>query len=300
MRFENKSIFYIILTIVLWSTVPAVAKLVLMDFNFISLIFYTTLFSIASLFVIISFQGKLKTIKNYKSRNFLDMAYMGFLGFFLYYIFLYGSFSMTNVAESNAINYLWPVFVVIFAMLLLKEKINLVKILGLLVSFFGAYLIFTGGSLSQLNSQYLFGYLLAFLGAVVYGLFSVLGKKHDYEKFTSIMLYRVFCLVFVIITLLFFPYLQAPNSLIQWLGIAWLGIFPNSLGFVFWFKSLKHGETAKMTNLIYLVPLISLIFIKLFLVEPITIFAFIGTILIVIGIFIQYLFKGKNRYSKKE
>ncbi len=300
MRFENKSIFYIILTIVLWSTVPAVAKLVLMDFNFISLIFYTTLFSIASLFVIVSFQGKLKIVKNYKSRNFLDMAYMGFLGFFLYYIFLYGSFSMTNVAESNAINYLWPVFVVIFAMLLLKEKINLVKILGLLVSFFGAYLIFTGGSLLQLNSQYLFGYLLAFLGAVVYGLFSVLGKKHDYEKFTSIMLYRVFCLVFVIITLMFFPYLQAPNSLIQWLGIAWLGIFPNSLGFVFWFKSLKHGETAKMTNLIYLVPLISLIFIKLFLVEPITIFAFIGTILIVIGIFIQYLFKSKNRSSKKE
>jgi drug/metabolite transporter (DMT)-like permease len=71
-------------------------------------------------------------------------------------------------------------------------------------------------------------------------------------------------------------------------GAAYIGIFEMGLTFFLWLKALSlSSNTAKVSNLIFLSPFISLIIISLILKETITHSTVIGLILIISGILIQ-------------
>ena len=75
---------------------------------------------------------------------------------------------------------------------------------------------------------------------------------------------------------------------IQWLGIAWLGIVVNAVAYLLWAIALKGAsDSAKIANLAYLVPFISIIISWLVLKEQITINAVLALVLIIGGILIQ-------------
>jgi drug/metabolite transporter (DMT)-like permease len=80
---------------------------------------------------------------------------------------------------------------------------------------------------------------------------------------------------------------------ISWLGVAgaiYIGLFEMGITFILWLKALTFSEnTAKVSNLIYLSPFISLIFIRNVLGEPIFLTTIIGLSLIVTGIFLQQM-----------
>ncbi|MFH1587261.1 MAG: DMT family transporter, partial [Candidatus Diapherotrites archaeon] len=135
----------------------------------------------------------------------------------------------------------------------------------------------------------LFGVLLAISGAIVYGLFSVLGKKQDYDQTTSVAFYYLFGFIYTLLLSIVTSQLFIPNFS-QLVGLLWMGIFASALPFLFWFLALKHGDTAKISNIIYLTPFISLIYIFFLLSEEILISSLIGLVLIVAGIIMQSRF----------
>lgn len=277
---------YVSLSVLLWASTAAVAKLLLQDISNIQLTFYSFIFSILGLLTIVVAQGKLKLLKEYKAKDYVRMAFMGTLGCYFYYIFLFGALMYAPAQEAFIVNYLWPMMVVIFAILVLKEKLTLKKMLGLVLSFIGVYVVATKGELLSFTFANAKGDILATLGAVSYGLFSVLGKKHKYETFTSMLLYYCFGFVLVLITV--FAFSSIPKvSLVQLAGLAWLGIMTNALAFVFWFKALEHGDTAKMANIVFLTPFLSLVYIYFLVDEPILMSSIIGLAFIVLGIAIQ-------------
>ena len=80
------------------------------------------------------------------------------------------------------------------------------------------------------------------------------------------------------------------------LGASYVGLFEMGITFVLWLSALKLSETtAKVGNLIFLSPFLSLIFIHFFVGEDILASTFIGLILIVAGILIQQI---KPRHTK--
>src|SRR3989304_578025 len=164
---------YLILTILLWSSTPAIAKLGLGELTNFQLLFYTAVVGTISLLVVNYFQGKLNLLKTYTKEDYFKMFGMGFLGIFLYYIFFYQSFVLAPPGQVNVVNYLWPVFIIILSIPILKEKYNYKTIIAIAISFFGALLAFTKGDISNFGNQYAGGYLLATIGAFCYGLFSV-------------------------------------------------------------------------------------------------------------------------------
>ena len=74
---------------------------------------------------------------------------------------------------------------------------------------------------------------------------------------------------------------------IQILGFAYNGIFIMAIATVTWALALKLGGTAKISNLAYITPFLSLVWTFLILEEPIKPLSLLGLIIIVIGIFIQ-------------
>ena len=256
---ERPSYIYLVLTILFWSATPAVAKLALGELDNFQLLFYSSIVGVISLFLVILFQGKLNILSQYNKSDYFKMFGMGFLGVYLYYIFLFGVFELARAGQANVVNYLWPVFIILFSIPILKEKWNYKTILAVLISFIGALVVFTGGDLSSFSNNYTLGYILAALGAVCYGLFSVIGKKLHYEKFTSMFIYYISATILIIPTVLLFSNLVVPKLLTTIIPILLLGGVFNSLAFVFWFKALKAGHTHKIANAVYIVPFLAIV-----------------------------------------
>ena len=234
----NQGYLYVSLASILWASTAAVSKLLLVHLDNLQVLFFSTLSASISLLIISIAQGKFAVVKTYTPKDYAIFALMGFIGVFLYRFFLQAALLLMPAQEAFIVNYTWPIMVVIFAWLILKEKMTPKKVVGLLLSFIGVVVVTTKGDFSVLNFS-IGGVFFALAGAVVYGFYSVLGKRQTYEKFTSTTFFYIFSFIFSTIALLLFS--SVPSlSLNQLGGLLWLGVFPSGLAFVFWLLSLKH------------------------------------------------------------
>lgn len=97
----------------------------------------------------------------------------------------------------------------------------------------------------------------------------------------------VFGFIFVLIAALIFGETKIP-SIPGILGAAYVGLFEMGITFAVWSKALElSANTAKVSNLVYLVPFISLIPIHFLVGEEIMASTIIGLVFIISGIFIQ-------------
>ena len=127
MNKTKSSYLYVSLAVLLWASTAAVAKLLLQDIRNIQLMFYSFMFSIFGLLFIVIFQGKLTLLKKYTRRDYFRIFFMGNLGCYLYYMFLFGALTYAPTQEAFIMNYLWPMMVMIFGVFLLKEKFQLLR-----------------------------------------------------------------------------------------------------------------------------------------------------------------------------
>jgi len=80
------------------------------------------------------------------------------------------------------------------------------------------------------------------------------------------------------------------------LAAVYVGIFEVGITYVLWMKAMQLStNNAKIGNLVFLAPFISLIFIHFILKETIYVTTFIGLIFIVSGIFTQRLDRKKQK-----
>ncbi len=281
---------YLAAAIILWASTPAVAKILLRSLTNLQVLFFATLIATITLFLIVLLQNKMRIVSSYKLTDYFTFAYMGGLGVFLYHLLTFGSLMLIPVQESAIVNYLWPIMVLFFAAVILKEKLTFLKITAIILSFLGAFIVITQGNIFQFTFSNKLGILLAFLGAVSYGLFSVLGKKHEYEKVTSMMFYYLFAFFFSAAAVLLFSEIRLPG-VYELLGLLWLGAAAGGIAFVLWFLALKKGDTSRMANLIYLTPFVALIYISILVGEKILLTSIIGLGVICGGIFLQFMKK---------
>ncbi len=273
------------IAILFWSTIATVSKLLLGTMDSMQVLAVSSLFAFLFLLILNIIKGNLKELKKLKVTDYLIIAGIGILGIFGYNLFLYLGMERLEGGKAFIINYLWPLATVVFACIILKEKFTFRKLLAVLLSFAGVIAVTSGGSLSLGGDQWL-GALFCISAALVYGLFSVLNKQRNYNNYISMMLYY---LVAFLVSAAYLLVAGRPFSmdLPQTLGLLWNGVFTYAIAYTFWAEALAGGDTAKISNLAYATPFISLIWTTLILKEPFNPFSLLGLLLIVGGILIQ-------------
>ncbi len=103
------------------------------------------------------------------------MSLTGLFGIFFYQLFFCLATERLPAQEAFIINYLWPIMTVVFACILLKEKVTKAKVLGLVLSFAGVIIVLTKFNLSSIAGLNIGSAGFALLAAVCYGLFA--GQK---------------------------------------------------------------------------------------------------------------------------
>ena len=97
----------------------------------------------------------------------------------------------------------------------------------------------------------------------------------------------VFGFIYILVATLLFSKIILPD-ISGLLSVTYVGIFEMGITFVVWSKALKLSKTtAKVSNLIYFAPFLSLVVIYLIVGEKILFSTIVGLICIVVGILIQ-------------
>ncbi|MCB5261751.1 MAG: DMT family transporter [Candidatus Cloacimonetes bacterium] len=300
---QTRSYIFAALAILAWSSASTAFKLSLEHFTPIGLLCFSAL--IATLFLLIyNAIASPRAFCNLPA-NCLKSLPAGLLNPFLYYVLLFTAYSRLRAQEAQALNYTWAIVLSLFSVLLLKEKFRLKDLLMLLLSFFGVMIISTKGQLHKLQFDDALGTALALGSSVIWALYWIISLKDKRES--TLKLQYNFLVGFILIMLYAIlsraPLLQAKAVLHQALFTGlWVGIFEMGLTFVLWLKALELTEnTAKISNLIFVTPFLSLLLIRSVLGETIHPATIVGLSLIVASNLIQKsgFFTRKTKNSRR-
>ena len=288
----KKNYTYAFLTVFIWSTMAAVVKKMLFDIPNLQALSVSSYLAFFFLAIINIKTGAIKKMKQFSAKEYGIMSGLGFVGLFLYSALYYYGLAQLSSQEACILNYLWPIMLVIFSCIILKEQMTVMKAVAMVCSFIGIVILSMGNS-GALGGNRVLGIIACIIAAACYGLFSVLNKKADYDQGISMMVFWLVVAVFAMFSGLATEK-WIPISGVQWIGMLWLGIVIDAVAYLLWALALKESEnTAKIANLAFLTPFLSLVVSAVFLKEKIQLRAFVALIFIIGGILLQNLYEYK-------
>jgi drug/metabolite transporter (DMT)-like permease len=215
-----------------------------------------------------------------------EMGWFSLSGLFLglHFALWIASLKYTSVASSVVLVTTHPIFVGIGSWLLLKERMGLDLVLGILLSVLGSGLVGYGDM--GLSEEALMGDGLALLGAVAASGYLLVGRKmrKDQELFSYIFpVYSTAGLVLILLCLIF----QKPfwgYSPTAYLYLFLLALVPQLIGHTTFNWALKYLPASAVAVAILGEPIVSTIFAYFILGEGLTVWKILGGISIFAGI----------------
>lgn len=275
------------LAVLLWSTVASAFKLSLRWLEPLELLLYANAVSIVVVASVLAAQGRLHLLRRYARGDLLRLAGLGCLNPFLYYVVLFQAYDLLPAQQAQPLNYTWAITLAILSVPLLGQRIGAKGFAALIVSYVGVVVIATEGRPLALEFVSLPGVLLALGSTVIWALYWIYNTRDSGDPVAGLLVAFCCSLPLVAVT----TFVSTGFSVPPWqglLGAAYVGTFEMGLAFVFWLHALKlSATTAKVGNLIFLAPFLSLVFIHFLVGETIHPATFVGLVFIVVGNIIQ-------------
>jgi drug/metabolite transporter (DMT)-like permease len=287
MQQQRKAYLYALTTILFWATVGSAFKLSLRHVNYVQLLFYATLVSLCVIGGVLIFQRQAGPLRTLKGKDIGWSALLGFFNPFIYYLVLLKAYSILQAQEAVALNYTWPVLLVLLSIPMLKQPIGWKSILAICISFVGTFIIATRGNILEFRLTNPLGVGLALVSAGIWAFYWILNMKDKREEVSKLFLNFVFGFIYILIYTFATGNFVVPDTQ-GMLGVTYIGFFEMGFTFIFWLKALKFSSTtAKVTNLIYIAPFLSLLIVSVVVGEKIMLSTLIGLVFIVSGIVMQ-------------
>lgn len=295
MKKQSKAYLFAFIAIFFWSTVGSAFKLSLRSVDFLQLLFFASFVSLVVLGTILVIQKKVKLIREYGTGSLWHSALLGLLNPFGYYVVLLKAYELLPAQEAVALNYIWPVTLVILSIPILKQPIHLKNVLAIVISFAGTVVVATHGQFSSIHLSNTLGVILALSSSLIWASFWIFNVKDKRDEVVKLFLNFVFGFIYTAIACLLFSEIKIPD-LRGIIGVVYIGFFEMGITFVLWLMALQLSETtARVTNLIYISPFLSLIFVNTIVGEKIIPATVVGLALLVAGILLQTYFSSSDK-----
>jgi drug/metabolite transporter (DMT)-like permease len=286
---NKKSIIFALAAVMLWSTIGSAFKLTLGYLDYPLVLLYSSFVAVVFLGSLLTIRGKIGNIRKTTMNSLGLSALMGLFNPFAYYLILLKAYSLLQAQEAVALNYTWPMILVLLSAVFLKHKITWFNILSLVISFTGTIIIATKGNLLELKFSDPLGVTLALSSAFFWATYWLLNLKDKRDTEEKLFMNFSFGLVYTLIYCIATNNLSLPGPQAS-LGVIYIGLFEMGITFVLWLNALKLAEnTAKVSNLVYLSPFLSLMFVSVAVGEKIMFYTISGLFLIVGGILLQQI-----------
>jgi drug/metabolite transporter (DMT)-like permease len=287
MNKQNKAYLFAGSAVLMWSTVGSAFKITLRYINPIQMLLYASVISVIVLLIILIKQKKLRLLTSSSSWNIISSALNALLNPFLFYIVLFYAYDLLLTQEAMVLNFTWPITLTILSIFLLKQSIGWKSIVAILISFIGVIIIATKGDILSLSFSNPTGVALALGSTVIWSLFWIVNIRDKRDEVVKLFLNFFFGVFYILITCIILGIMVLPSWQAM-IGISYIGIFEMGIAYVLWLKGLQlSSTTAKVSNLIFLAPFISLIIINMTVGEPLLWSTLAGLVFITAGIVMQ-------------
>jgi len=290
---KSKSYLLAALAILFWSTIATAFKIALSELSPGQLLFIASCTAVVILTIISILEGKFRNILKTSPSEILMSALLALLNPFVYYLVLLKAYTLLPAQVAQPLNMIWPIVLVFLSVPMLKQKIPARSFLALFISFTGVYLVSSQGEPFNPGKSDWLGVLLATGSSLFWALYFILNLRDKRDESNKLLLNFIIATVYIAIYLAFTGG-YATISTRGFMAGVYTGIFEMGLTFYLWLKALRLAETSdKISNLVFLAPFLSLVFISIFLGEHIYLTTFLGLVLIIGGIIFQRT--GKKR-----
>ena len=278
----------LLLTAVFWGGTFVAGRSLAQNIGPFSAAFFR--FAVASLVLVLltwKAEGKFTVLKK---RQILPILLLGLTGVFSYNLFFFKGLKLIEASRAAIIIANNPIFIALFSALFFKEKLNALKITGILLSVSGAIIAISRGDMQQILQGNLgAGEFYIFLCVLSWVIFSLLGKvvMADLSPLSSVTYSSIIGSI-----LLFLPALSEGlaeciyYSIYDWWNIFYLGFFGTVLGFVWFYEGINRIGPTKAGLFINFVPISAILLAFLILKEPLTGSLLIGTLLVSTGVYL--------------
>ena len=295
MHKQRQAYLYGFATVLLWSTVASAFKLSLRYLDFVQLLLYASAVSLLVLGAVLVAQGKLGRVFACSGKQYARSLGLGLLNPFLYYLVLFRAYDLLPAQEAQPLNYTWALTLAFLSIPLLKQRIGPGDIGGGLVSYAGVLVISTRGDVLGLRFSDPAGVALALGSTLIWALYWIYNIRNDRDPVVGLFLNFACGLPFVLGFCLLFSDVRIA-SVPGLLGAVYVGIFEMGIAFVLWLQALRLSENAaRVGNLIFISPFLSLVFIHFLVGEEILASTFSGLALIVAGLLLQRAWRARRR-----
>jgi drug/metabolite transporter (DMT)-like permease len=213
------------------------------------------------------------------------------IGFVGYFISIAAQFIGTKLASAHMgslITTLSPVFLSVFAIVLLKEKMTFRQVIALILALIGVVAIV---GLAGNESQNIWGILFLLLAGISFGYYSAISRKastyYSPVQLTTIGIW--IATVFTFPTTFFETSQWQLSDLFGWsivLSCLYLGIIATALAFFSWNQGLQLTPSHEAGVFFFLQPAVGSFFGWLFLHEHLSVSFFIGSLFILVGVYL--------------
>jgi drug/metabolite transporter (DMT)-like permease len=288
MERNQKSYIYAGLAIFFWSTVPTAFKISLGEMDILPVLTIASLTSAIVLAIIVIAGKKFNLIRKSTGKELLNSALLGFINPFLYYLILLKAYQLLPAQVAQPLNMIWPIILVFLSVPILGQKIAKKSFIALFISFAGVYFISSQGHLFNAGHSDFTGVMLATGSSFFWAFYFILNVKDKRDEAVKLLLNFLFGSAYLILAMIIAGKWDAITGFRGITASVYIGIFEMGITFFFWLKALQLASTTdKVSNLVYLAPFISLIFIHFILHEPVYYTTPAGLLLIISGILIQ-------------
>ncbi len=279
----------LMLTAIFWGGTFIAGRVVAKEVGPFSAAFFR--FAIASSFltlIVWRIDGKLILPKK---KQMVPVILLGLTGVFTYNVFFFKGLKLINAGRASIIIANNPIFIAILSAYFFKEKLNLIKVIGIIISVTGAIIVISKGNLNEIVQGNIGrGEIFIFCSVLSWVVYSLIGKvvMADLSPISSVFYSCVIGTFFLFFPACFEGILNNFHHypITAWLGILYLGIFGTVVGFVWYYEGIKKIGPTKASLFINFVPVSAVILAFMILDEPITLSLLIGTILVCAGVYL--------------